>query len=207
MYLKVLNDNGKVCSNILVYDSIFNKKYNDKLIHQIIVSYKANTRLGNRKQKNRSEVNHSTKKPWKQKGTGRARAGMSSSPLWRGGGRAFPNFPYENFHHKINKKMYRLSISMILSKLIFENRLFIIENFFLNTYKTKILVKKIKNMNLDSVLIIIENIKKNLILASRNLHNISIIKTQQINPISLIYFKKILLSKESLIKIQNWLLI
>lgn len=206
MNLKMLNDNGNVYSTILVSDIIFNKKYNEKLIHQIVVSYKNNSRIGSRKQKNRSEVSHSTKKPWKQKGTGKARAGMSSSPLWRGGGRAFPSFPYENFSCKINKKMYRLSLCILLSKLVYENRLFVIEDFFVNFYKTKILIKKLNNMKLKSTLIISEDINKNLILASRNIFNISIIKTFQINPISLIFYKKILFTKKSLKKIQDWLL-
>ncbi|MEO5934019.1 MAG: 50S ribosomal protein L4, partial [Duganella sp.] len=117
MELKLLNAQGQAASNVAAADTIFGRDYNEALIHQIVVAYQANARSGNRKQKDREEVHHTTKKPWRQKGTGRARAGMSSSPLWRGGGRIFPNSPDENFTHKVNKKMYRAGICSILSQL------------------------------------------------------------------------------------------
>jgi len=104
MELKLLNDKGQSSSNVTAPDTIFARDYNEALIHQVVVAYQANARSGNRKQKDREEVHHTTKKPWRQKGTGRARAGMSSSPLWRGGGRIFPNSPDENFSHKVNKR-------------------------------------------------------------------------------------------------------
>jgi len=107
MELKLLNSNNQTTDKVEAPDTVFGRDYNEALIHQVVVAYQANARGGNRKQKGRDEVHHTTKKPWRQKGTGRARAGMSSSPLWRGGGRAFPNSPEENFSHKVNKKMYR----------------------------------------------------------------------------------------------------
>src|SRR5690606_3739600 len=137
-------------------DTIFGREYNEPLIHQVVVAYQANARGGNRKQKNRAEVHHSTKKPWRQKGTGRARAGMTSSPLWRGGGRAFPSTPDENFSHKVNKKMYRAGVCSILSQLAREDRLAIIDDISVDAPKTKLLAQKLKDMGVGSVLIITE---------------------------------------------------
>ncbi len=142
MELKLLNDQGQAASNVAAPDTIFGRDYNEALIHQIVVAYQANARSGNRKQKDREEVHHTTKKPWRQKGTGRARAGMSSSPLWRGGGRIFPNSPDENFTHKVNKKMYRAGICSILSQLAREDRLSIIEDLSVDAPKTKLLAQK-----------------------------------------------------------------
>src|SRR5208282_2843061 len=142
-------------SNIVAPDMIFGRDYNEALIHQVVVAFQANARSGNRKQLGRDDVHHTTKKPWRQKGTGRARAGMSSSPLWRGGGRAFPASPDENFSHKVNKKMYRTGICSILSQLVRENRLAVVEALDVDTPKTKLLADKLKNLGcLDSVLII-----------------------------------------------------
>ncbi|BCG49449.1 50S ribosomal protein L4 [Candidatus Profftella armatura (Diaphorina cf. continua)] len=206
MELKFLNAQGQIFSNIEVKDSIFNSIYNQALIHQIIVSYRANMRSGNRKQKDRKEVHHTTKKPWRQKGTGRARAGMSSSPLWRGGGRCFPNLPNENFSHKINKKMYRIALCSILSQLVRENRLLIIESFSIDSPKTKLLVNKLINMGLNSVLIIVNEFNKNLLLSSRNLSNVLLIEPRYINPISLIFYKKVLITRNALEKVERLLI-
>ena len=139
MELKLLNDQGQAASNVAAPDTIFGRDYNEALIHQVVVAYQANARSGNRKQKDREEVHHTTKKPWRQKGTGRARAGMSSSPLWRGGGRIFPNSPDENFSHKVNKKMYRAGVCSILSQLAREGRLSVIENLSVDAPKTCLL--------------------------------------------------------------------
>src|SRR5262249_21459697 len=149
--------------------TVFGRAYNEALIHQIVVAYQANARSGNRKQKDRAEVHHTTKKPWRQKGTGRARAGMSSSPLWRGGGRIFPSSPDENFSHKVNRKMYRAGICSILSQLAREGRLSIIEDLTIDAPKTKLLSQKLKEMGLDSVLIVTDRFDENLYFASRNL--------------------------------------
>src|SRR5215467_318706 len=123
MELKVLNAQGQAAGTTPAPATVFGRDYNEALVHQIVVAFQANARQGTRAQKNREAVRHSTKKPWRQKGTGRARAGMTSSPLWRGGGRTFPNSPDENFSHKLNKKMYRAGMASILSQLARDGRL------------------------------------------------------------------------------------
>src|SRR3954469_14603051 len=175
MELKLLNEQGQAAGTAVnATDEIFGRDYNEALIHQEKETYQAKARSGNRKQKDREEVSHTTKKPWRQKGTGRARAGMSSSPLWRGGGRIFPNSPEENFSHKVNKKMYRAGVCSILSQLAREGRLSVIENLTVDAPKTKLLSQKLKGMGLDSVLVITDNLDENLLLASRNLPNVLI---------------------------------
>src|ERR1044071_5160739 len=148
MELKLLNAQGQAASNVAAADTVFGRDYNEALIHQIVVAYAANARSGNRKQKDREEVHHTTKKPWRQKGTGRARAGMSSSPLWRGGGRIFPNSPDENLTHKVNKKMYRAGLCSILSQLAREGRLAVVDSLTVDSPKTKPLAARFKAMNL-----------------------------------------------------------
>jgi large subunit ribosomal protein L4 len=205
MELKLLNDQGQAASNVAAPDTIFGRDYNEALIHQVVVAYQANARGGNRKQKDREEVRHSTKKPWRQKGTGRARAGMSSSPLWRGGGRIFPNSPEENFSHKVNKKMYRAGICSILSQLAREDRLSIIEDLSVDAPKTKLLAQKLKGMGLDSVLVITDNLDENLLLASRNLPHVLVCEPRHADPVSLVHYKKILITKAALAKIEEML--
>lgn len=205
MELKLLNDQGQAASNVAAADTIFGRDYNEALIHQVVVAYQANARSGNRKQKDREEVHHTTKKPWRQKGTGRARAGMSSSPLWRGGGRIFPNSPDENFSHKVNKKMYRAGVCSILSQLAREGRLSIVENFSVEAPKTKLLSQKLKTMGLDSVLVITDNLEENLLLASRNLPNVLVVEPHQADPVSLVFYKKVLITKQALAKIEELL--
>ena len=205
MELKLLNDQGQAASNVAAPDTIFGRDYNEALIHQIVVAYQANARSGNRKQKDREEVKHTTKKPWRQKGTGRARAGMSSSPLWRGGGRIFPNSPEENFTHKVNKKMYRAGICSILSQLAREDRLSIIEDLSVDAPKTKLLAQKLKDMGLDSVLVITDNLDENLLLASRNLPHVLVCEPRHADPVSLVHYKKILITKAALAKIEEML--
>src|ERR1700740_2537780 len=146
MELKLLNAQGQAASNVAAADTIFGRDYNEALIHQIVVAYQANARSGNRKQKDREEVHHTTKKPWRQKGTGRARAGMTSSPLWRGGGKIFPNSPDENFTHKVNRKMYRAGMASILSQLAREDRIRVVDEFKVDAPKTKMLAQKEKSM-------------------------------------------------------------
>ncbi|MFL9876850.1 50S ribosomal protein L4 [Herbaspirillum rhizosphaerae] len=205
MELKLLNDQGQAASNVAAPDTIFGRDYNEALIHQVVVAYQANARSGNRKQKDREEVHHTTKKPWRQKGTGRARAGMSSSPLWRGGGRIFPNSPDENFSHKVNKKMYRAGVCSILSQLAREGRLSIVENFSVEAPKTKLLSEKLKVMGLDSVLVITDTLDENLLLASRNLPNVLVVEPRQADPVSLVFYKKVLITKQALAKIEELL--
>jgi len=205
MELKLLNAQGQASSNVAAPDTIFGRDYNEALIHQIVVAYQANARSGNRKQKDREEVSHTTKKPWRQKGTGRARAGMSSSPIWRGGGRAFPNSPDENFSHKVNKKMYRAGLCSILSQLARDDRLSVIEELSLEAPKTKLLAQKLKGMGLHSVLVITDHLDENLMLASRNLPNVLVCEPRHADPLSLVFYKKVLITKPALAKIEEML--
>ena len=175
MELKLLNDQGQPASTVAAADTIFGRDFNEPLVHQVVVAYQANARSGNRAQKDRSEVRHSTKKPWRQKGTGRARAGMTSSPLWRGGGRIFPNSPDENFSHKVNRKMYRAGMCSILSQLAREDRVAVVEELAVDAPKTKLLARKLKDMGLDSVLVITDKLDENLWLASRNLPDVLVL--------------------------------
>jgi len=205
MELKLLNEQGQAASNVVAPDTVFGRAYNEALIHQVVVAYQANARGGNRKQKDREEVRHTTKKPWRQKGTGRARAGMSSSPLWRGGGRIFPNSPDENFSHKLNRKMYRAGVCSILSQLAREGRLSIVENFSVEAPKTRLLSEKLKLMGLDSVLVVTDNLEENLLLASRNLPNVLIVEPRQADPVSLVFYRKVLITRQALAKIEELL--
>ena len=205
MELKLINEQGKAASTLQASDALFGRDYNEALVHQIVVAYQANARSGNRAQKDRGEVSHTTKKPWRQKGTGRARAGMSSSPLWRGGGRSFPNRPDENFSHKVNRKMYRAGLAAILSQLAREDRLAVVENFSVDSPKTKQLAQKIKGMGLESVLVITDNLDENLYLSSRNLPNVLVLEVNETDPISLVRFKNVLLTKGAVAKMEEML--
>ena len=205
MELKLINEQGKAASTLQASDALFGRDYNEALVHQVVVAYQANARSGNRAQKDRGEVSHTTKKPWRQKGTGRARAGMSSSPLWRGGGRIFPNRPDENFSHKVNRKMYRAGLAAILSQLAREDRLAVVENFSVESPKTKLLAQKIKGMGLESVLVITDNLDENLYLSSRNLPNVLVLEVAETDPISLVRFKNVLLTKGAVAKMEEML--
>lgn len=205
MELELLTEQGQPADRISVSDTIFGRGYNEALIHQIVVAYQANARLGCRAQKSRRQVKHSTKKPWRQKGTGRARAGMTSSPLWRGGGRIFPSSAEENFAHKVNKKMFRAGICSILSRLVCEGRLLVIEDIKLEAPKTKLLAQKFSALGFTSVLIIIDNINQSLCLAARNLPKVAVINSYNIDPLSLIAFNKVLVTKAAVAQIEAWL--
>ena len=205
MELKLLQADGKLGAGVSASPEVFEREYNEALIHQIVVAYQANARSGNRAQKDREQVKHTTKKPWRQKGTGRARAGMSSSPLWRGGGRIFPNSPEENFSQKVNKKMYRAGMRSIFSQLAREGRLNIVENFSVDAPKTKLLAEKVKAMGLESVLIISDKVDENLYLASRNLHKVGVVEAQHADPLSLIHFQKVLILKSAVAQIEEML--
>ncbi|WP_018914679.1 50S ribosomal protein L4 [Thiomonas sp. FB-6] len=186
-------------------DTIFGREYNEALIHQMVVAFQANARMGTRAQKDRTDVRHSTRKPWRQKGTGRARAGMTSSPLWRGGGRIFPNSPDENFTQKINKKMYRAGMRSILSQLAREGRVTVVDELAVDAPKTKLLAAKLKALGLESVLYIAESIDEKLMLAARNLPNVLLVETRYMDPLSLIYYKNVLISKSAVSKLQEML--
>ena len=195
MQLELLNEQGQATSKVDAPDTVFARDYNEALVHQIVVAYQANARSGTRKQLTRREVHHSTKKPFRQKGTGNARAGMTSSPLWRGGGRIFPNTPDENFSQKVNKKMYRAGIATILSQLARDGRLAVVDSLTVEAPKTKLLASKFKAMGLDSVLVITDQLDDNLALASRNLHNVLVVEPRYADPLSLVFYKKVLVTK------------
>jgi large subunit ribosomal protein L4 len=205
MELKLINDQGQSSATVSASDSLFARDYNEALVHQIVVAFQANARSGNRKQKDRGEVRHSTKKPFRQKGTGRARAGMTSSPLWRGGGRIFPNSPEENFTQKVNRKMFRAGLAAILSQLAREDRLAVVERFDVSAPKTKLLADKLKGMGLDSVLLLTDSLDENLALASRNLPNVLVLEAHQADPVSLIRFPKVLMTKAAMAKMEEML--
>ena len=198
MQVELLNDQGLASSKVDVPDTVFGREYNESLVHQVVVAFQANARQGTRAQKDREQVRHSTKKPFKQKGTGRARAGMTSSPLWRGGGRIFPNMPDENFTQKINKKMYRAGMASILSQLAREGRLAVVDSLTVDSPKTKVLADKFKAMNLKSVLVIADEVDENLYLASRNLTNILVVEPRYADPVSLVHYKKVLVTKAAM---------
>ena len=203
MQVELLNGQGQATSKFDVPETVFGRAYNEDLVHQVVVAFQANARQGTRAQKDREQVKHSTKKPFKQKGTGRARAGMTSSPLWRGGGRIFPNMPDENFSHKINKKMYRAGMASILSQLAREGRLAVVDSITVDSPKTKPLAAKFKAMNLESVLVIADEIDENLYLASRNLVNILVVEPRYADPVSLVHYRKVLVTKAAMGKLKE----
>jgi large subunit ribosomal protein L4 len=205
MELKVINEKGEAQKSVDASETLFGRDYNEALVHQVVVAYQANGRQGTRQQKTRAEVRHSTKKPWRQKGTGRARAGMTASPLWRGGGRIFPNKPDENFTHKLNRKMYRAGMASILSQLVREDRLAVVEAFTLEQPKTRLLAGKLTAMGLlagkltamgvQDVLILTDKLDENLYLSSRNLPNVMVLEARHADPVSLMRFEKVLVTK------------
>jgi len=203
MQLELLNEQGQAASKVDAPETLFGRDYNEALVHQLVVAYQANARQGTRAQKDRAQVRHSTKKPFRQKGTGNARAGMTSSPLWRGGGRIFPNMPNENFAQKVNKKMYRAGMASILSQLVREGRLSVVESIKVDSPKTKQLAQKFKDMKLDSVLVIADEVDENLYLASRNLGHVLVIEPRYADPVSLVHYKKVLVTKGAIDKLKE----
>jgi large subunit ribosomal protein L4 len=197
MDLKVINEQGQKASSLSASDALFAREYNESLVHQIVIAYQANGRQGTRAQKGRSDVSKSGKKPWRQKGTGRARAGDAASPLWRGGGKIFPNLPDENFSHKVNRKMYRAGICAILSQLAREDRLAVVEQFSIDAPKTKLLAQKIRAMGLESALVVTDNVDENLYLSSRNLVNFKVVDVGHADPVTLIRYDRVILTKSA----------
>jgi large subunit ribosomal protein L4 len=204
MELKMMNDKGGA-GTFKASDEVFARDFNQALVHQIVVAFQANARIGSRAQKDRGAVSHSTKKPWRQKGTGRARAGMTSSPLWRGGGKIFPNSPDENFSHKVNRKMYRAGIASILSQLAREDRIRVVEKFSVDQPKTKLLAQKVKSMGLEGVLVITDAVDENLLLSSRNLANVEVLDVKHANPVSLVRHAHVVLTKGAIAKLEEML--
>lgn len=203
MDLSVIDDKGGRASNVQISDVVFGRAYNEALVHQIVVAYQANARSANSAQKGRSDVAKSTRKPWRQKGTGHARAGMASSPLWRGGGRIFPNTADENYSQKINRKMYRAGLSTILSQLVREDRLHAVEDFKLETPKTKAFADKVKSLGVERVMLVSDMVDENLYLASRNLVNIYVTDIASLDPVNLIRFPRVLFTKGALKKLEE----
>jgi len=206
MELKLIDAKGQSAATMAASDALFARDYNEPLIHQVVTAYQANARQGTRAQKGRSEIAKSTRKPWRQKGTGRARAGMASSPLWRGGGRIFPSSPDENFTQKLNKKMYRAGVASILSQLAREDRLKVVENFVLEAPKTKLFLQKVKDMGVsDSLLLITDELDDNLVLSSRNLPNVLVVEVKEADPVSLIRYKNVILTRKAVSKFEEML--
>lgn len=206
MELKLIDAKGQSASTMAASDALFARDYNEPLIHQVVTAYQANARQGTRAQKGRSEIAKSTRKPWRQKGTGRARAGMASSPLWRGGGRIFPSSPDENFSQKLNKKMYRAGVASILSQLAREDRLKVVENFVLDSPKTKLFLQKVKDMGVaDSLLLITDELDDNLLLSSRNLPNVLVLEVTETDPVSLIRYQNVILTRKAVSKFEEML--
>jgi large subunit ribosomal protein L4 len=206
MDLKLINDSGKPAATMSGPDAVFGRDYNEALIHQIVIAYQANARSGNRAQKGRADINKSHKKPWAQKGTGRARAGQANSPLWRGGGKIFPSSPDENFTHKVNRKMYRAGIASILSQLVREVRLAVIETLALDAPKTRLFAQKIKGYGLDgNVLVVTDKLDDNVFLGSRNLHNVLVLETKEVDPVSLLRFRNVVVTKAAVAQFEEML--
>jgi len=205
MELSLINEQGQSTAKVSASDAAFGREYNEALVHQVITAFLANARLGTRAQKARGEVNKSNKKPWRQKGTGRARAGRASSPLWRGGGKVFPNLPEENFSHKVNRKMYRAGVSSILSQLAREDRLAVVDKFTVDTPKTKLLAAKLKGMGLEDVLVITDSIDDNLRLSSRNLPNVSVVTPGGADPYILLQHDRVVVTRGAMAKIEELL--
>jgi large subunit ribosomal protein L4 len=207
MELKVINQEGQETARLQASDVLFARDYNEALVHQIIVAYQANARPGNRQQKTRAEVKHTTHKPWKQKGTGRARAGASSGPIWRGGGRAFPNSPTENFTQKVNKKMFRAGVAVILSELVRQDRLVVVDAIAIEAPKTKLFVQALKSMGLSERLLVItdqnQHENKNLYLSSHNLPEVLVLEAQKIDPVSLVRFPRVLVTRDAVAKFEE----
>lgn len=207
MKLKLIDNNGKPAkSGVEVSEVTFGREFNEALVHQVVVAYMANARTATRSQKGRDTVSHTTHKPFAQKGTGRARAGMASSPLWRGGGRAFPNSPDENFSHKVNRKAYRAGMRSILSELARQERFSVIEEFKVETPKTKQLAEKVKGLGYaDGVLVLVDSFDENLYLSARNLTNVMVIEAQYADPVSLVRFPNVIATKGAVKKLEEML--
>jgi large subunit ribosomal protein L4 len=205
MELKLIDKNGKAAkAGLAVSEVTFGREFNEALVHQVVVAYMANARTATRAQLGRGNVSHTTHKPWNQKGTGRARAGMSSSPIWRGGGRAFPNSPDENFSHKVNRKAYRAGMQSILSELVRQDRLSVVEEFSIEAPKTKMLAEKIKGLGYnDSVLVLIDGFDENLYLSARNLPNVMVLEAQYADPVSLVRFPHVVATKAAVKKLEE----
>lgn len=189
-------------NNIEVSEATFGREFNEALVHQVVVALMAGARAGTKQQKTRAEVRGGGAKPWRQKGTGRARAGTIRSPLWRSGGQIFAARP-RDFSQKVNKKMYRGAMSSILSELIRQNRLQVVNEFVVNEPKTKTLVSKLKELNLSRVLIVVKELDENLYLSSRNVPDVAVKEATSVNPVQLLKYDSVLMTVDALRKLEE----
>ena len=204
MDLTVIDDQGRKTATGAGSDALFAHAYNEALVHQVVTAYQANARQGTRAQKSRGQINKSHRKPWQQKGSGRARAGQANSPLWRGGGKIFPSSPDENFAQKVNRKMYRAGIASILSQLVRDGRLSVIDALVVDAPKTKLFAQKIKGYGIDgTVLVVTDKLDDNVFLSSRNLTNILVLETREVDPVSLVRFNHVLLTKAAVAQFEE----
>ena len=204
MKVEMRNGTGSA-SEIQVSDAVFAARFNEPLVHQVVVAYQATGRQGTRKQKTRTEVRGGGKKPFRQKGTGQARAGTIRSPLWRGGGKVFPASPDENFTQKVNRKMYRGALRSILSELLRQGRLVTVSEFSVEQPKTKALVEKLKPLGTADVLIVTDAIDDNLALAARNLPDVDVRTVGAADPVSLIRHEKVIMTQGAVKKLEEML--
>ena len=204
MKVPMMNGNGTP-SEFQVSDAVFAAAFNEPLVHQVVVAYQATGRQGTRKQKTRSEVRGGGRKPWRQKGTGQARAGTIRSPLWRGGGKVFPASPDENFTHKVNRKMYRGALRSILSELLRQGRLLSVPEFKLDQPKTKALWDKLNKLESADVLIVTDTWDNNLALAARNLPGVDVLAVSAADPVSLIRHEKVILTQGAIKQLEDLL--
>ena len=204
MELVLTTPGKKTRKKISLADEAFAREFNEPLVHQTVVSYMAGARQGSAKQKSRAEVRGGGRKPWRQKGTGRARAGSTRSPIWRSGGVTFAARPRDH-GKKLNRKMYRRAMQCILSELIRQERLLVVDDFVLESHKTKDLIAKLNEFGLENVLIIAEQVEQNLYLAARNLHKVDVLDAQAIDPVSLIGFDKVLCTVPAMKQIEGML--
>ena len=197
---------GKDTGNekISISDDAFGRDFNEPLVHQTVVTFLAGSRQGSVKQKNRSEVRGGGRKPWRQKGTGRARAGTIRSPIWRSGGVTFAARP-RDYSKKLNKKMYRGAMQCILSELIRQGRLIVVSEFSVQSHKTKELITKLREFDVSNVLIVTDQVERNLYLAARNLHKVNVLDSSGLDPVSLIDFENILITVPALKKVEEML--
>ncbi|MDN3615334.1 50S ribosomal protein L4 [Vibrio gallaecicus] len=189
---------------LTVSETTFGRDFNEALVHQVVVAYAAGARQGTRAQKTRSEVSGGGAKPWRQKGTGRARAGTIRSPIWRTGGVTFAAKPQDH-SQKVNKKMYRGAMKSILSELVRQERLIVVDNFSVEAPKTKELVAKLNELELSDVLIVTGEVDENLFLAARNLYKVDARDVAGIDPVSLIAFNKVLMTADAVKQVEEML--
>jgi large subunit ribosomal protein L4 len=206
MKLNVMNaTSGKAQSEIELSEKTFGADFNEALVHQVVVAFRANGRSGTRKQKTRTEVRGGGRKPWRQKGTGGARAGTIRSPLWRGGGKVFPSSPDENFSHKVNKKMHRAAMRSIFSELVRQNRLIAVDDFSVDQPKTSQLVDRLEKLGVKDVLIVTHADNQNLNLSARNLYKVDVCDVAHVDPVSLVGHEKVLMTVPAIKRFEEML--